>query len=218
MTLLSKKHFLFESSNQNTTMKPITRVKFPSYYGRDALCTEALIAAPNSSTGQSLSAGPSREPGKRLRLINLHLDSLRSTLPYRRDQMATVGGILRETSSDAIGGQPTIGIAAGDFNALSSLDDEFIPQNGLIDVWAYLRAKQNPKCDEDSQGYIQEKHWNHLRLGRLDRIAITEGLEALGIENIRPGTVELPIPGKEKGKKVRWSDHSGLRCFLQLKD
>lgn len=89
----------------------------PSRYKRDALCVN--IAAPAA-------------PGKVLRLLNVHLDSLDSH--FRRAlQMMILAGLLREPGCSG-------GIIAGDFNALTPADHALVDNNKLVDAWVALHG------------------------------------------------------------------------------
>ncbi len=212
MTLLSKAWFTSFTARGNTPATPVTRFKFPSQYGRDALCTDVSLPLPKS--------GPllpeQQQTWQRLRLLNLHLDSLASTLHYRKEQMSIVGRILRRGNDEREDGQRSIGLMAGDCNAISQEDQELIPKNGLIDAWSQLHGNDTAKSEGWTWRDGNEKRRDKLPLGRLDRVATTAGLEPIEMHIIHPGTIKVPRPGREGDGEVRWSDHAGLNCRFQI--
>jgi tyrosyl-DNA phosphodiesterase 2 len=204
MTLLSRARFT--SVEEETAKKrggegtegrrklvlgPVSRVKLPSKYRRDALCVDILSESPTSS-GRVL---------RLLRLLNVHLDSLADTIHYRVKQMRILAGILRE---DGYGR----GIIAGDFNATTAEDEGLVDENGLEDVWVALHGRKEPG------GVTWAPRRDGLQPRRLDKVAMM-GLRATKIEVLRPGAIEVPRPGKED-YEIGWSDHCGLRCSFKM--
>jgi len=167
----------------------VSRVTLPSKYRRDALSVDII---------------PSIAPGAFFRLINVHLDSLEDTLPYRAQQMEILANVLREPGCSG-------GIIAGDFNAISFEDDGLVDKNELVDAWVALHRRADP--DGATWG-VGAKRRDGLGPGRLDKVAMM-GLKAQEIEVLRPGTIEVPRPG-EKSVEIPWSDHCGLRCTFTL--
>ena len=95
MTLLSSKRFAFNLESQKEEvvgvergekflLGPVFRVKLPSKYERCALSMD--IIPPSTPTNQV-------EPTTAYRLINVHLDSLVDTLPYRTEQMEILANL-----------------------------------------------------------------------------------------------------------------------------
>ncbi|CAI6092188.1 unnamed protein product [Clonostachys chloroleuca] len=125
MTMLSKARF----SSQGAIIDPISRFKLPSQYGRDALCTDVFL--PPTTASSSLHTRI--EDCKCLHLVNVHLDSLSSTLSYRKQQIACISEILHEGNNSQTK-QSNIGLIAGDFNAVCQEDQGLIMNNGLIDA------------------------------------------------------------------------------------
>ena len=71
MTLLSRSRFGYgkESSGQ-ATIGPVWRVQYPSRFERDALCCDVFVPSSRTSSPDSAAAT------SRIRLVNVHLDSL----------------------------------------------------------------------------------------------------------------------------------------------
>lgn len=197
MTLLSRKRFAFDLESKQEEdgverapkfmLGPVTRVKFPSKYGRCVLSVD-IISPSTPST-----------PGTVCRIINVHLDSLGDTLPYRTEQMSIVANLLREPEC---GG----GLVAGDFNAISPEDHTLLDKNGLVDAWLALHEKE--ELDGATWGVGVELPGG-LRPGRLDKVAML-GVEAKEMEILRPGLIEVPKPGGDSCF-MPCSDHFGLR-------
>ncbi|KAG1768251.1 hypothetical protein EV702DRAFT_979560, partial [Suillus placidus] len=121
---------------------PVSRVKLPSKYGRCALSVDII---------------PPSTPPTTCRLVNVHLDSLGDTLPYRTEQMGILANLLRKPGC---GG----GLIAGDFNAISPEDHALLDKNGLVDAWVALRGKKG--LDGAMWGAGVERH-DGLGPGRL---------------------------------------------------
>ncbi|KFA71092.1 hypothetical protein S40288_04498 [Stachybotrys chartarum IBT 40288] len=213
MTLLSKAFFVSNASEGGAVVGPVHRLKFPSQYGRDALCTDVFLARRRIRSPQMLLAAEQCS-WQRLRLINVHLDSLGSTFRYRKEQMAIVASMLRQTVDCQADGQHNVGLAAGDFNAMSPGDQELVVNNNLVDAWIRLYGDDTTKGDGMTWGFEKRQGISHRK--RLDRIAMTEGLEPLQIHVLRPGMITVPKPGQEGDGEIRWSDHSGLHFTFQL--
>ncbi|PKK48888.1 hypothetical protein CI102_5452 [Trichoderma harzianum] len=173
----------------------------------DALCTDVILPRPKSIL-------PTQQRWQHLRLINVHLDSLASTLHYRKEQMRIVGNILCPTDDQKENGQRSLGLIAGDFNAISQDDQELVARNGLVDAWVRLYGNNTAKSGGWTWGY--EKRQNNLMPRRLDRVAMTEGLEPIDMYTTYPGVIAIPKPGKERDSEVRWSDHAGLNCSFRI--
>ena len=201
MTLLSRKRFASGLVSQkggdgtergeDFMLGNVSRIPLPSKYKRDGLCLDII---------------PSTTPGTVLRLINVHLDSLGHTLPYRAQQMETLANVLHEPGC---GG----GIIAGDFNAVSHEDDVLVNKNGLVDAWVALHGRTNTDGAAWGVGVRRRDKLQHGR-GRLDKVAMM-GLEAKEMEVLLPGSIEVPRPG-EKPVELPWSDHCGLKCTFTI--
>lgn len=198
MTLLSSARFASSPDSQKEgeteggeklELGRVFRVTLPSKYGRDGLCVEIV---------------PPTAPDRVLRLINVHLDTFWDMLPYRAQQLEMLTDVLREPGCSG-------GIIAGDFNAVTTEDQELLTKNGLVDTWLALHGTGNH--DEATWGVgVERRDGRGPR--RLDKVAMV-GLEAHKMEVLRPGFIELPIPGGESIDSP-WSDHCGLRCTFTI--
>lgn len=126
--------------------------------------------------------------------------------------METVRNILVPTNDQLGDGQRNLGLVAGDFNAVCRDDQGLIAKNGLVDAWVSLYGNGAAKSEGWIWGY--EKRQNRFIPRRLDRIAMTGGLQPIGMDVIYPGTIAIPKPGEERDADVRWSDHAGLTCRI----
>ena len=206
MTLLSKASFSSFTPRNDYTATSVNRFKFPSRYKRDALCTD--ICVPLSNPGSFATT-------KLLSFVNVHLDSLASTLPYRGEQMRIVRNIVGPTNDQQEQENLKLGLIAEDFNAVCKEDQELIRNNGLVDAWISLYGTGTDKFDPWTWGC--QNLQNNFVPKRLDRIAMTEGLEAVDMYVMHPGTIAVPRPGGEADGEVRWSDHAGLNCRFSIK-
>ncbi|KAF9449064.1 hypothetical protein P691DRAFT_813164 [Macrolepiota fuliginosa MF-IS2] len=202
MTLLSSKRFaldleLLESQKEegevergdNFVLGPVSRVKLPSKYGRCALSVDII---------------PPSTPTTAYRLINVHLDSLGDTFPYRTEQMEILADLLREPGCSG-------GLIAGDFNAISPEDHALLDKNGLVDAWVVLHGGEG--LDGATWGVGVERD-DGLTAGRLDKVAVL-GVEAKEMEVLRPRLIEVPKPGKDSDY-IPCSDHYGLRLSFSV--
>ncbi|KLO16956.1 hypothetical protein SCHPADRAFT_191910 [Schizopora paradoxa] len=197
MTLLSSKRFRSpllaeeekvmingdaKDGGSKLVLDSVFRQELPSRYGRDALCVN--IAAPSA-------------PGKVLRLLNVHLESLDSHL-RRALQMMILAGLLREPECAG-------GVIAGDFNALGAEDHALVDKFELLDAWIALHG-----CTTEPHGGAT---WG-VGIGfedgqkprRLDKVVML-GLQPKEIEVLQPGLLDANTP---------WSDHCGLRCTFNI--
>ena len=195
MTMLSKARFQRPHDNAKTsTLGPVWRVKYPSRFGRDALCCDVFIPSSSSS-----------EISSRVRLINVHLDSLPIQPSSRPQQITIATSYLRSAGR---------GIVAGDFNPVLPEDATLLEDNGLVDAWAELKP--------DEPGFtwgIDGKQ--PFPPNRMDKIAAF-GLRLQGVDIHHPGTAEDTAAGGQDGGQehcategVAWSDHSGLSCTFR---
>ncbi|OJI80473.1 hypothetical protein ASPTUDRAFT_78529 [Aspergillus tubingensis CBS 134.48] len=179
MTLLAKARF-----TTNAAIGPIWRVKFPSHFARDALCCDIFVAS-------------SKEPGPtRLRLVNVHLDSLPIKPSHRPKQVSIAASLLR------VAGQ---GLVAGDFNPVLDEDNSLLEKNGLVDAWTALRPGE-PGLTwglDGKQPFLPN---------RLDKIGIL-GLRPHDIKTIKP----KPISESSDDEPL-WTDHHALVCSFGLVD
>ena len=183
ITLLSKTRF------QRPNLGPVWRVKYRSRFDRDALCCDVFAA---SASGK---------PGVRLRLVNVHLDSLPIQPSLRPQQVSTVASLLRSAGR---------GVVAGDFNPVLPADDALIQENGLVDAWAELRPG-DPGFTWGADGK------EPFPPNRMDKVAAV-GLRIQHVEILRPGSISKTgrVGELTDDDAVAWSDHSGLRCSFKL--
>lgn len=189
MTLLSRTRF-----SGGAKIGPVWRVKFQSKFGRDALCCDIFLPSPNVESA----SGEAEE--KRVRLVNVHLDSLGIIPSCRPHQLDIVASSLRSAER---------GVVAGDFNPVLPEDKTLVEENGLVDAWQELRKRE----DGFTWGIDGKQAYPPIRM---DKVALL-GLVARDIEVMDPGTVMEPQDTQQEGGRVvPWSDHSGLRCTLYL--
>ncbi|KAH6886074.1 Endonuclease/exonuclease/phosphatase [Coprinopsis sp. MPI-PUGE-AT-0042] len=201
MTLLSKRRFGFEpeSPHEEGSIEPeqkfpfgsVSRVPLPSKYGRCALSVDIIP--------------PSSSPARIYRLINVHLDSLGHTLPFRTEQVEILANLLREPGCDG-------GLIAGDFNAISPQDHGLLANSGLVDAWIALYGAEVPS---GATWGVGDKQPDGLGPGRLDKVAMLN-VEAENMEIVRPGRIEVPRPGGDS-RYIRCSDHCGLKLTFTVR-
>lgn len=181
----------------------IWRIDYPSHFGRSAMCCDIFVPS-------------NREPteGTRVRLINVHLDSLPIKPSRRPEQISITSAFLRSAGR---------GLVAGDFNPVLDEDAGLVENNGLTDAWAILHS--------DEPGYTWGTDGQQpFPPSRLDKIALL-GLQAHTIETIEPKLLgqseKQPIdqantssPESQQTPAVTeppsWSDHHGLLCSFSL--
>lgn len=185
MTFLSKSRFAnAKGAMPMASIGPIWRVCYPSRYGRDALCCDIFMPPSESSSSAPSSAET------RIRLINVHLDSLPCYPSFRPRQLSIVTSFLR--SADC-------GLVAGDFNPVQEEDATLIQENGLVDAWLELRQEESGfTWGVDGKAPFPPN--------RMDRVA-TVGLKPLDIEVMHPEAIRERLP---------WSDHSGLKYSFEI--
>jgi len=194
LTLVSKSWFLLHPIK----IGPVWRIALPTHLGRDALCCDIVINynCPHPSHMR-------RHMSTRLRLINVHLDSLPINPSYRPQQVAVAASYLR--SADC-------GLVAGDFNSILPEDEAIISDNSLIDAWVELHPNSPGfTWGVDGDGPFPPK--------RLDRVA----LHNLTPSNIRllPTHVITSDTGdssskdrRNTGEALPFSDHLGIYCVV----
>lgn len=181
------------AKNNSFSLGSVWRVKYPSRFSRDALCCDVLY---NSTA--------------RIRLINVHFDSL-PIQPSRRPRQVAIAADLVRTSG------VSYGVIAGDWNPVLDEDRDLVKKNGLTDAWEHLHP------DQDGFTWGLDGKGAPFPPSRLDKIAIL-GIRPSQIRVIHPGVVTTAIGSdgesiSESGKEdVPWSDHSGLLCSFNLGD
>lgn len=168
------------TSTGHFSLGSVWRTKYPSRFRRDALCCDILW-----------------DRTARIRLINVHLDSLPIQPNLRPQQVATAADLLRTAGVGR-------GVIGGDWNPVTEQDPQLVQENGLVDAWEYLHP------GEDGFTWGSDGQGEPFPPGRLDKIAVL-GLELKSIKVVNPGT--LKTAGDTEGDTmVPWSDHSGLIC------
>ncbi|RAK87424.1 endonuclease/exonuclease/phosphatase family protein [Aspergillus costaricaensis CBS 115574] len=185
--LLSKASFSTDSQDPDKAcLGPVWRVDYPSKFDRDALCCDIFM--PQSAT--------------RVRLVNVHLDSLAFQPSCRPRQLAIVASSLRCAGH---------GFVAGDFNPVLPEDDSLVATNGLVDVWNELHP--------DEPGFTWGLDGREpFPPGRLDKVAVL-GLKGQEMDIIHPSAINSAGQGqllRQLDTPMPWSDHSGLKCCLRL--
>jgi len=230
MTLVSKRTFGYAKSHAEegkSLLGPVWRTRFRTRYMRDGLCCDLFVAGLRSTPtetsekdggGSSTAAQTPKPRLKRLRLINVHLDSLPSKPSFRPSQLEVSAALLRAAGA---------GLVAGDFNPVQKEDQTLLeqPHINLLDAWKAVRPGEDGFTwgTEGPQPYPP---------ARLDKIAML-GLRPLVVEVVEAGTYELEggkkrereeededyeagLGSKVPTKKFLWSDHHGLRCQFAL--
>ncbi|KAK2734302.1 endonuclease exonuclease phosphatase family protein [Colletotrichum kahawae] len=190
MTLLSKARFGHLGRARYGALGRVSRIKFRSYYGRDALCSEIFLPSNPSPILR-------RPSFKRIQLINVHLDSLARIPSLRPHQLWLASKVLREAG---------YGLVAGDFNPVLPEDETLIEGNHLVDAWKAVRGEE--------PGYTWGVDGNApFPPNRMDKVTMV-GLTPVHMEVMHPDTIV--VQGPEEAKNVPWSDHSGLKCTFTI--
>lgn len=193
ITLVSKRWI----TTHDVSLAGLWRVQLPSRFGRDALCCDMLVN----------NASSKRVPDKhalRIRLINVHLDSLPINPSLRPRQLSLAAEYLTAAGR---------GLVAGDFNTVLPEDEDLISKNKLTDGWAHLYP-------EDSGFTWGVYNGNPFPPNRLDRVALL---------NLSPLTMTIlkthEVDGHDKmasggsaespDMKIPFSDHYGLLCKVE---
>ncbi|KAH7320581.1 Endonuclease/exonuclease/phosphatase [Stachybotrys elegans] len=197
LTLLSKTRFASgpadaKSPTGMAVLGSVWRVKYPSRYSRDALCCDILV--PSTKPPSSL---------VRIRLINVHLDSLPIKPSRRPQQLSIASSFLRSARR---------GIVAGDFNPVMEEDDTLVQDNHLDDAWTTL----NPDQPGHTWGTDGKQPFPACRL---DKVALT-GLRAHAIrivpaEQLGDGPEESQSLSLSESN-LSWSDHHALVCSFGI--
>lgn len=171
---------------------PIWRVSYPSYFGRDALLCDLFVG----SQDQEFESESAR---LRLRLANVHLDSLALQPSNRPRQLSILASFLRAAG---------MGVVAGDFNPVLPEDEGLVEGNGLLDVWTVLRGGETGfTWGTDGKQRFPPR--------RMDKV-VGLGVEGRSIRVLEAGRLGLEGMGGEcdggDGEGLLWSDHHGLVC------
>lgn len=180
-------------------------MKYPSRFGRDALCCDILLLSLDMTQDVS-----------HIRLINVHLDSLPVSPSLHPQQLPIMASYLRAAGHILV---------AGDFNPVLPEDQTLASANSLIDAWTELC----PNEDGITWGLDTDIPFPPERM---DKVALI-GIKPFHVQVIRPSTFatgalsgvdgEQVGLGKEGGRErhegslqIPWSDHSGLLCGFRL--
>lgn len=184
MTLISKTSIALPG--------PIWRVSYPSYFDRDALFCDLFLPLP---CGQEESISRTR----RIRLANVHLDSLAFQPSCRPQQLRILASYLRTVGR---------GVVAGDFNPVLPEDGSLVEGNGLVDVWMVVR----PREDGFTWGTDGKQRYPPRRMDKV----VGLGVEGRWMRVLEAGRVRVGGLGGEdelmEGLCPLWSDHHGLVC------
>lgn len=196
MILLSKGRCAPYRGSQisNAVLGPIWRVKYPSHFDRDALCCDIFLSSLQESEHSTM----------RIRLVNVHLDSLPIKPSHRPRQISIVSALLR------VAGR---GLVAGDFNPVLEEDATLLGSNGLTDVWTSLHPEE--------PGYTWGIHGEHpFPPNRLDKVAVL-GLKPYNIKILEPNRLGDSNTSRfQQTDPIEdtplWSDHHALLCSFGL--
>lgn len=199
MTLLSRSSFGVLSDTVQSGLGPtisstvdigirlcrVWRVRYPSRFKRDALCCDIFWGTET-----------------RIRLINVHLDSLPIQPNRRPGQVAIAAKLVRTAGVGR-------GVFAGDWNPVSEEDATLVQESRLVDAWERLHPA------EEGFTWGLDCKAQPFPPARLDKVAVL-GLKPLDVQVIHPVVLLAePDSGKEVtagngGVEVSWSDHSGI--------
>jgi tyrosyl-DNA phosphodiesterase 2 len=167
----------------------------PSRFARDALCCDLIF---NSSSKHT-----SGRSSLRIRLINVHLDSLPINPSLRPHQLSICTSYLSTAGR---------GIIAGDFNPILPEDDHLVRTNGLIDAWAHL----HPDDPGHTWGVYGEKTFPP---NRLDKVALFDlrpsRMGILQTTELKSGSENTVADVGRSDAKAHFSDHFGLWCEVE---
>ncbi|KAJ5351667.1 hypothetical protein N7452_000641 [Penicillium brevicompactum] len=197
LTLMSKARFTPNTGSgmNSASLGPIWRARCPSRFDRDALCCDIFVP---SSSDSKLGSKPS---STRVRLINVHLDSLPIQPFFRPRQISIISSYIHSAGC---------GVVAGDFNPVLEEDNLLIDKNHLTDAWGILR----PEDPGYTWGVDGDQPFPPYRL---DKVAVV-GLTPSSIETLQPGrlgTLDSGSQQAESPEDVPWSDHHGLLCSIK---
>lgn len=172
---------------------PVKRLQFPTFFGRDGLCTELFISSSATSEGD-----PS------IRFINVHLDSLPMGANNRPIQLRRCADDLKTSSHG--------GAVLGDFNPVNpESDDTLIHFNGMVDAWLALKSH----LPEESGYTWGTQTKEEFPPQRFDKVAC-DRMQPKAIEVLKCGQVERPPSKGQDEELVFWSDHCGVCVDLEV--
>jgi tyrosyl-DNA phosphodiesterase 2 len=172
----------------------IWRISLPSRFGRDALCCDLLL---NSSSKHT-----SGRSSLRIRLINVHLDSLPINPSLRPYQLSIAASYL------SVAGR---GIIAGDFNPVLPEDDDLVRTNGLTDAWVHLHSND----PGHTWGVYGEQSFPPNRLDKVALFNLTpSSMGILQTSELVLCSEKTSVDVRESVSKAHFSDHFGLWCDI----
>ncbi|KAI4641180.1 hypothetical protein J4E93_008059 [Alternaria ventricosa] len=190
ITLVSK----FWVATDSIQLGAVWRVALPSRFGRDALCCDLIFNSSSKHTSGRVST--------RIRLINVHLDSLPINPSMRPRQVSICASYLSAAGR---------GIVAGDFNGILPEDDDLVSNNGLADAWAEL----HPNDSGHTWGVYGEQSFPP---NRLDKVALLNlrpsAMRILQTSEMESYGAETSADVAEQGSNAHFSDHLGLWCNI----
>ena len=144
---------------------PVWRIAFPSRFQRDGLVCDLFILSSTDAASTT-----------RVRLANVHLDSLAINPSHRPQQLSIVSSFLQSAGC---------GLVAGDFNPNLDEDAVLVDTNGLTDALGSSASR-------GTWGYMGADGKQRFPPNRMDRVALL-GLKACGIEMLEARRVEQDI-------------------------
>jgi tyrosyl-DNA phosphodiesterase 2 len=172
----------------------IWRILLPSRFGRDVLCCDLIFNS--SSKHISCRSSP------RIRLLNVHLDSLPINPSLRPHQLSIGASYLSAAGR---------GVIAGDFNPVLPGDHDLVHTNNLIDAWAHL----HPRNPGHTWGIYGEQSFLPNRLDKVALFNLTPSDVGILQTSVLAFCGEDPaVDVKKPGPNAHFSDHFGLRSEI----
>ncbi|KAJ5030527.1 Endonuclease/exonuclease/phosphatase [Bipolaris maydis] len=171
------------------------RISLPSRFIRDALCCDMIF---NSSTNNTSGRGSTR-----IRLINVHLDSLPINPSLRPYQLSICSSYLSTAGR---------GIVAGDFSPVLPEDDDLVRTYDLTDAWTCLHP--------NDAGHTWGVYGEHVfPPNRFDKVALfnltPSAMHILQTSEVEIYGEKMSVGGIELIEKVHFSDRFGVSCEVR---
>ncbi|KAF1967273.1 hypothetical protein BU23DRAFT_592704 [Bimuria novae-zelandiae CBS 107.79] len=168
------------SKSSSVKLGQVWRVNLPSPFERDGLCCD--VFAKNAS----------QKENSRVRLVNVHLDSLHTIPLLRMQQVWIVTQFMRSAGC---------GVVAGDFDPLFQEDEKVLQINGLVDSWASFR--------QWDPGYT----WG---LSEEEQLLFSSRLGKVVVYSLAAANIDmLPVSSIQHGDTaLDFSQHHGICCFI----
>ncbi|CAG8909642.1 unnamed protein product [Penicillium egyptiacum] len=199
MTLVSKTRF---GETSRFALGRVWRVAYPSHFGRDVLFCDLFIPSPTDADASTT----------RVRLANVHLDSLPIKPSHRPRQLSIVSSFLRSAGR---------GLVAGDFNPVLDEDAALIETNGLTDSWAALHPEEpGYTWGADGKERFPPNRMDKVALLGLKarEIKILEAQQLGGLDGQQDPGSDVPDSQQTDPEVILWSDHHALLCSFGLGD